>query len=163
LDELVVAAVERKSVDDLSSALLSGRLTYALAELSALPRAAVVVEAGYSKIFALAYAPGAAVAEAVAEAQARFPAVPIVFCENRAMAQEWTYRWLGACLDELRGVAATAGLEETFARAPLTAADPSAPSGGPAEIRAWARDQGLAIPDRGRIPARIRDAYAQAR
>ena len=121
-----------------------------------------MVEAGYSKIFTLAYAPGAAVAEAVAEAQARFPAVPIVFCENRAMAQEWTYRWLGACLDELRGVAATVGLEETFARALLTAAEPPVPSGRPAEIRAWARDQGLAIPDRGRIPAEILDAYARA-
>ena len=32
------------------------------------------------------------VAEALAEAQARFPAVPIVFCETRTLAQEWTYR-----------------------------------------------------------------------
>ena len=41
----------------------------------------------------------------------RFPAVPIVFCENRSMAQEWTYRWLGACLDELRTESAALGLE----------------------------------------------------
>jgi hypothetical protein len=28
--------------------------------------------------------------------QAQFPAVPIVFCETRPLAEEWTYRWLGA-------------------------------------------------------------------
>lgn len=162
LDDLIVAAAERKSINDLASALLSGRLTYALAELSALPRAAVVVEAGYSKIFGLAYAPGAGVAEAVAEAQARFPAVPIVFCENRAMAQEWTYRWLGACLDELRNAAATVDLEQTFAPAQLTSALPAPPETRPAEIRAWARDQGLEVPERGRIPAAVREAYAAA-
>ena len=111
IDDEVVAAVERKTVDDLAGSLLSGRLTYALAELSALPRAAVVVEAGYSKIFALPFASGSAVAEALAEAQVRFPGVPIVFCDNRAMAQEWTYRWLGACLDELRTESAALGLD----------------------------------------------------
>jgi ERCC4 domain len=101
LEDEVVAAVERKSIEDLASSLLSGKLTYVLAELTALPRAAVVVESGYSKVFALTFSSGATVAEALAEAQARFPSVPIVFCENRALAQEWTYRWLGACLAEL--------------------------------------------------------------
>src|SRR3954470_20511987 len=48
LDGSVVAAVERKSLADLSGSLLSGKLTYALAELAALPRAAVVVEDRYS-------------------------------------------------------------------------------------------------------------------
>jgi hypothetical protein len=38
-----LAAVERKSLADLAGSLRSGRLTYALAELTALPRAAVVV------------------------------------------------------------------------------------------------------------------------
>lgn len=162
-DGEMVAVVERKSMEDLASSLLSGRLTYALADLAALPRAAVVVEAGYSKVFALTFSPGATVAEALAEAQARFPAVPIVFCENRALAQEWIYRWLGACLGELRGAAATAGLEDTFASAPLPGAEPgSAPGPQPAAIRAWARDRGLAVPDRGRIPAGVRTAYEQA-
>ncbi len=26
----------------------------------------------------------------------RYPNVPIVFCENRQLAQEWAYRFLGA-------------------------------------------------------------------
>ena len=62
LDGDLVAAAERKRVDDLASSLLSGRLTYVLAELAALPRAAVVVEAGYAKIFGPPFAPGAGVA-----------------------------------------------------------------------------------------------------
>ena len=73
IGEQVVAAVERKTIEDLSSSLLSGKLTYALAELTALPRAAVVVEDRYSRLFKLEHAPGARVAEALAEAQARFP------------------------------------------------------------------------------------------
>ena len=85
-----------RHIEDLSASLLSGRLTYALAELTALPRAAVVVEDRYSRLFKLEHAPGARVAESLAEAQARFPTVPIVFCETRPLAQEWTYRWLGA-------------------------------------------------------------------
>ena len=58
----VIAAVERKSVEDLSSTLLSGRMSYLMADLASLPRAAVVVESGYSKIFKLTHAPGATVA-----------------------------------------------------------------------------------------------------
>jgi len=118
LDDRVVASVERKTVEDLAGSLLSGKLTYALAELSALPRAAVVVEDKYSRLFALTHVAGARVAEAVAEAQARFPSVPIVFCETRPLAQEWVYRWLGACLAELTAAHATADLEATFAAGP---------------------------------------------
>ena len=115
LDDRLVACVERKTIDDLAGSLLSGRLTYALAELSALPRAALVVEERYSRLFKLPHVAGARAAEALAEAQARFPTVPIVFCETRPLAQEWTYRWLGACLAELTGHADTSGLEDTFA------------------------------------------------
>lgn len=118
LDDQVIASVERKTVEDLAGSLLSGKLTYALAELSALPRAALVVEDRYSRLFALTHVPGARVAEAVAEAQARFPSVPIVFCETRPLAQEWVYRWLGACLAELTAAHATSDLETTFAAGP---------------------------------------------
>src|SRR6185312_10020494 len=83
LDGTVVAAVERKSLADLASSLLSGKLTYALAELSALPRAALVVEDRYSALFKLEHASGGQVADALAEAQARFPAVPVFFAETR--------------------------------------------------------------------------------
>jgi hypothetical protein len=112
LDGVVVAAVERKSLADLASSLLSGKLTYALAELASLPRAAVVVEDRYSAMFKLEHVAGGRVAEALAEAQARFPSVPVMFAETRPLAQEWTYRFLGAALSELtsRSDADTGGL-----------------------------------------------------
>lgn len=166
LDGEVVAAVERKSVSDLSASLLSGRLTYALAELAALPRAAVVVESGYGKIFDHEFVAGATLAESVAEAQARFPRVPIVFCENRKLAQEWVYRWLGACLHELRTERAASLLadESTWStRTPVrlaSAARGIAPSGpSAAELRVWAAARGLPVPARGRVPAVIRAAW----
>lgn len=176
----VIAAAERKSVEDLSSTLLSGRMTYLMADLAILPRAAVVVEGGYSKIFKLSHAPGATVAEALAEAQARFPSVPVVFCENRALAQEWVYRWLGACRREHELGQATADVEQTFAPGgplPESALPDSAlpgsalpesarqrarrPKGAEAEIRAWARAHGVAVSDRGRVAAAVRRAWEQ--
>jgi hypothetical protein len=36
--------------------------------------------------------------DALAEAQIRFPSVPIIFAETRPLAQEWTYRFFGAAL-----------------------------------------------------------------
>lgn len=154
----VVAAVERKSLEDLVSSLLSGKLTYAAAELSALPRAAVVVEDRYSRLFKLEHAPGARVAEALAELQARFPALPVVFCETRPLAQEWTYRWLGACLAELEAASATVGVEGSFATAgPLAPAPPTS-----AAVRQWAQTTGLAVSDRGRVPAAVVQAYLEA-
>jgi hypothetical protein len=164
IDDQVMAAVERKTLEDLAGSLLSGRLTYALAELTALPRAAVVVEDRYSRLFKLEHAPGARAAEALAEAQARFPSVPIVFCETRPLAQEWTYRWLGACLSELTAARDSVDLEGTFASAAPTVlaaprARPPKPEFESAIVRAWAIDVGFAVSDRGRIPATVLQAY----
>lgn len=159
----VIAAVERKSVEDLSSTLLSGKMSYLLADLACLPRAAVVVEGGYSKIFKLSHAPGATVAESLAEAQARFPSVPIVFCENRSLAQEWVYRWFGACRREHDLRTATEGVEDTFApggQMPEPSPEPvRRPVGKEAEIRAWARAHGVSVSERGRVAAAVRRAW----
>ena len=157
LDGDVVAAVERKTLEDLAGSLLSGKLTYALADLTALARAAVVVEDRYSRLFKLPHASGARVAESLAEAQARFPSVPVVFCETRPLAQEWTYRWLGACLAELGAARSTADVEHSFAPGgPVPEAPPS-----PAEVRAWARLHGVEVSDRGRIPAAVLRRFAE--
>jgi hypothetical protein len=107
VEDAVVAAVERKTIDDLVSSMISGRMKFLLADLAALPRAAVVVEEGYSRIFKHPNTAGSVAAEQLAEVQARFPSVPIVFCETRPLAEEWTYRWLGACLYELQLLAGT--------------------------------------------------------
>ncbi|MFP5346245.1 MAG: histone-like nucleoid-structuring protein Lsr2 [Actinomycetes bacterium] len=158
LDGRVVAAVERKSLQDLASSLLNGKLRFALAELSALPRAAVVVEDRYSQIFSLERVRPAVVADALAEAQVRFPGVPIVFTETRPLAQEWTYRFLGAALAELGTEQATVDLEST-----LTPAAPlPAPSPSPAEVRAWAQAHGVPVSDRGRLSASVVEAYLAA-
>ena len=92
----LIASVERKSLADLVASLTGGKLRYALAELAALPRAAVVVEDRYSQVFKLERVRPALVADGLAELQVRWPNVPIVFCETRALAEEWTYRFLAA-------------------------------------------------------------------
>lgn len=42
--------------------------------------------------------PPASSADLLAAVQVRYPQVPIVFCDTRTLAEEWTYRFLGAAL-----------------------------------------------------------------
>ncbi|MGO0576865.1 ERCC4 domain-containing protein [Ornithinimicrobium panacihumi] len=150
--EEVVASVERKSLQDLVSTLTSGKMRYLLADLAALPTAAVVVEDRYSSIFKLDRVRPAVVADGLGECQARFPGVPIVFCETRALAQEWTYRFLAAAL-----VHAAETRHVDLEASPL----PTASTPSPAQVRAWARREGYAVSDRGRIPAEVLAAFAR--
>ena len=94
----LVAVVERKSVADLVKGLSDGTLNFQLADLAALPRAAVVVEDRYSRLFKLEHAQPGWAPDMVARLQVRYPGVPIVFVENRQLAEEWTFRFLGAAL-----------------------------------------------------------------
>ncbi len=155
LDGEMVAAVERKTLQDLVATLTGGRLRYVLAALAALPRAAVVVEDRYSSVFRLDHVRPGVVADGLAEAQVRFPNVPIVFCETRPLAQEWTYRYLGAALDELATHPGAALLSEQLQPAGAL----STPEPTNAEVRVWARAQGLAVSDRGRVRSEVWDAY----
>lgn len=151
----VVAAVERKGLEDLATSLLNGKLRYALAELSGIPRAAVVVEQRYAKVFALTHVRPAAVADAIAECQARYPAVPIIFTDTRALAQEWTYRFLAAALREVgQDDGAELRLADLEPAGPMPAREPTT-----AEVRAWALEAGLPVSDRGRLRPEIWDAY----
>lgn len=97
-DDDIVAVVERKSLHDLVRRLIDGQLTYALADMAALPRAAVVVEDRYSNLFKLDFAKPGFVSEMLAALTVRYPTVPIHFAETRPLAEEWTYRFLGAAL-----------------------------------------------------------------
>lgn len=149
----MLASVERKSLPDLVSSLTSGRLRYVLGELAALPRAALVVEDRWSAVFKIDVVRPAVVAEGLAECQVRWPQVPIVFCETRPLAQEWTFRFLGAARVTLA--------DEGLARERIDAL-PRLASKGPshsAQVRAWARARGLDVSDRGRVPAEIQAAY----
>lgn len=151
----VIAAVERKSLQDLVSSLTSGKLIYQMAELDGVGHAAVVVEERYSKVFSLDRVRPAVVADGLAELAVRFPAVPIVFCDTRAFAQEWTYRFLAAALSAAQdAVAADSRFRELEADASLpTTETPTA------VVRAWAREVGLDVPDRGRLRPEVWEAY----
>jgi hypothetical protein len=153
----LVAAVERKSVEDLSTSVTNGRLGYQLAALAGLPRAAVVVEDRYSQIFKLTHARPATVVDGLAEAQVRWPNVPIVFCETRSLAEDWAYRFLAAAqtwaADESASAARVGSHDDGLAHAP-TAPEPTT-----AEVRAWARAHGLQVPDRGRLRPEIWQAW----
>ncbi len=98
VDGSVVAVVERKTLADLVSTLTTGKLRYLMSALSSMPRSALVVENRYSDVFKLDRVRPSVVADGLAEAQIRFPNVPIIFAENRTLAQEWTYRFFGAAL-----------------------------------------------------------------
>lgn len=158
IDGQLVATVERKSLADLVATMTGGKLRSLLGALAAVPRSALVVEDRYSGVFKLDRVRPAVVAEGLAEAQVRFPEVPIVFCETRPLAQEWTYRFLGAALEHHLSDAAAG---ELTAALPMAAPLEPAPA-STAEMRAWAIDQGLPVASKGRLRPEVIAAYDEA-
>lgn len=159
---VLLAVVERKSLEDLTSSLVNGKLQFQLVELASVPHAAIVVEERYSRIFSLAHVRPAVVADRIAECQARYPTVPIIFAETRPLAQQWTYRFLAACLDAHLDAASVSGddgdgddlvdVPSVRARPPVT----------PSVVRAWAVEHGYDVGAKGRIPHEVRAAYEAA-
>jgi ERCC4-type nuclease len=92
----VVGVVERKKLAELAGNVVDGSLLVTLGELATATRSAIVVGDRWADVFRLTHVAPSMVAEMLAAAQVRYPNVPIVFCENRQLAQEWTYRFLGA-------------------------------------------------------------------
>lgn len=161
VDGRLVAAVERKSLIDLASSVISGKLRHAIGDLAALPRAAVVVEDRYSEIFKLERFRPAQIADALAELQVRWPEVPIVFAETRQLAEEWTYRCLAAAGQWAE--TETAAIARIDPTAPTDLADaPQAPEPSTAEVRAWALAEGLVVSDRGRLRPEIWQSWREA-
>jgi hypothetical protein len=161
VDGRIVAAVERKSLADLTSSLTSGKLRFALSELSALPHATVVVEDRWSSVFKLPHLRPAVVADGLAELAARLPSVPVMFAETRQLTEEWTYRWLAAALIDVGNVA---GGELRLAGL-VTAGDmPVGPAEEPTprQVRAWAISIGLPVSDRGRLRPDVIQAWREA-
>ncbi|MFV0525059.1 MAG: histone-like nucleoid-structuring protein Lsr2 [Acidimicrobiales bacterium] len=156
-DGAVVAVVERKSIEDLVSTVVGGKLWTLLAALAGERHGAVVVEGRYSELFRLSHVRPVVVTTQLAEATVRYPMVSIVFAETRKLAQEWTYRFFGAALEHV-------GNETAGAARLLAVQLDSAPGDGvrPAVVRAWARHAGYDVADRGRIRPEIYDAYHRA-
>jgi hypothetical protein len=158
LDGRVIATVERKSLADLVGTLTSGKLRYLMADLATVPRAALVIEDRWSSVFKLDRVRPSTVTEGLAEAQVRFPTVPIVFCETRQLAQEWTYRFLGAAIAHHGEHADAVDLERSLPEAgPLAPAPPTT-----AEVRAWAVAAGLPVAAGGKLRPDIIAAYLTA-
>jgi hypothetical protein len=118
----------------------------------------VVVDDRYSSLFKLTHVRPASVAEQIAEAAVRYPAVPIVFAETRRLAQEWTYRFFGAAMEHRANEAVGA---VRFGALP-TAGPVPAPAPTTAEVRAWAIASGLDVSDRGRLRPEVWEAHRAA-
>ncbi|AOS94742.1 hypothetical protein AN480_26970 (plasmid) [Mycobacterium intracellulare subsp. chimaera] len=160
VDGQLVASVERKSLVDLVASLTGGKLRYQVGDLAALPRAAVVIEDRYSQLFKLDRVRPAMVADGLAELQIRWPNVPVVFCETRQLAEEYTYRFLAAAnawaTTEHAAMQRISPIRVDIAHLDQA---PAAPTPSAAEVRAWARRAGLPVPDRGRLRPEIWAAW----
>lgn len=100
-DGSLMAAVERKTLEDFASSLGDGTLAFQLQRLAELPAAAVVVEARYSDLLRQPYGRAAWLADILARLQIRYREIPIVFADSRRFAEEWTYRFLAAAVGDL--------------------------------------------------------------
>ena len=80
------------------------------------------------------------------------------------MAEEWTYRFLAAA--RLWADTEPAAIDRLPRLNGATATDldraPSAPDPSTAEVRAWARANGLTVPDRGRLGPDVWAAWRRA-
>ena len=94
LDGSVLAAVERKSLENLAATLSDGTVAFQLQRLAELPLAAVVIEARYSALFKLEHVNGSWLADQLARLEVRYPEVHLVFADSRRFAEEWTSRFL---------------------------------------------------------------------
>lgn len=91
----IVAAVERKTLEDFATSLVDASLAFEILELATLPHAAVVVEGRYSDLLRYGRMPTGYLPELVARLNVLYPQVPILFLETRRVAEQWVQRFLG--------------------------------------------------------------------
>lgn len=150
-DGELYAAVERKTLDDFIGSLSDHRLRYVIGQLAALEHAAVVVEARYSAILQSKFMRPALIFDTIADYALHWPEVPVVFCENRKFAEEWTYRYLASAYHLSLEPTATSESSTHTQLAPT-----------PATIRQWAKVHDIEVPAKGPVPIAIRDRYLRA-
>jgi hypothetical protein len=84
-----------------------------------------VVEDRYSSLLKASHAPAGCLPDLLARVQVRYPETPIVFAETRPLAEEWTFRWLGAALAEAIATGEAWGGAADFARGQASLPDGS--------------------------------------
>lgn len=89
-EQQVIAAVERKTIDDFATSIADGSLSFEMMELATLAHAAVVVEGRYSEILRYAHTPRGYLPELIARLAMLYPQVPIIFVETRRVGEQWT-------------------------------------------------------------------------
>jgi ERCC4-type nuclease len=99
----LVAAVERKTLEDFASSLSDGTLAFQMQRLSELPTAAVVVEAHYADLFRQPGGRATWLADVLARLQVRNREISVVFADSRKFADEWTFRFLMAAAGDVPG------------------------------------------------------------
>jgi hypothetical protein len=100
LDGTMIALVERKAMDDFCQSLIDGTLGFAMGELAQLGTTAVVVEGTYTQLLRRGFVDGAWLGDLLVRLQVRYPAVPIVFVETRALGERWTLSFFAAAAAE---------------------------------------------------------------
>jgi ERCC4-type nuclease len=103
-DGEVVAVVERKTLADLATSLSNGSLAFQMQRLAEIRRAAVVVEGEYPHLFGTQPGRGSWLADMLGRLAARYPDVPVIFASSRKFAEEWTFRFLGAAVEDSNSV-----------------------------------------------------------
>jgi hypothetical protein len=98
VEGILVAVVERKTLENLATSLSDGALAFQMQRLAELPRAAVVVEGDYPDLFRTQPGRGSWLADMLGRLAVRYPEVPIQFAGSRRFAEEWSYRFLGAAV-----------------------------------------------------------------
>ena len=79
---------------------MDGTLGFAMGELARLGTTAVVVEGTYTQLLRRGFVDGAWLGELLVRLQVRYPAVPIVFVETRALGERWTFAFFAAAAAE---------------------------------------------------------------
>jgi ERCC4 domain len=97
-DGTIIAAVERKTLENLAGTLSDGTLAFQMQRLSELPLAAIVIEARYSALFKLEHVDGAWLADQLARLHVRYPDLHLVYADTRRHAEDWTHRFLTTAL-----------------------------------------------------------------
>jgi len=97
-DGTIIAAVERKSLENLAGTLSDGTLAFQMQRLSEVPLAAIVIEARYSA--KLEHVDATWLADQLARLHVRYPDIHLVYADTRRHAEDWTHRFLTTALTQ---------------------------------------------------------------